>query len=83
MLKADCFAKHTYYTAEAKRILQELRNLNRLNGVHDSPASPSHIQQYSPDSFAELLESVYASSANCHLRAKIQFADSLDSRWLN
>ena len=65
ILKAVRCAKRRYCTAEAKRILQEFRDLNRLQSVHNSPTSPSHDQQCSPDSFAELLESVYASSADC------------------
>ena len=52
ILKAVRCAKRRYCTAEAKRILQEFRDLNRLNMIHDSPTSLSHDQQCSPDSFA-------------------------------
>ena len=38
---------------------------NRLKNIRNSPTSPSRDQQCSPDSFAELLESIYASSADC------------------
>ena len=45
ILKAVRCAKRRYCTAEAKRILQEFRDFNRLQSVHNSPTSPSHDQQ--------------------------------------
>ena len=63
-------AKRRYCTAEATRILQEFRDLNRLNNAHNSTDFPSRDQQCLPDYFTELLESVYASSADCPFPCK-------------
>ena len=63
-------AKRRYCTAEATRILQEFRDLNRLNNAHNSTDFPSRDQQCLPDYFTELLESVYASRANCPMPYK-------------
>ena len=83
ILKAVRFAERRYCTAETKRILQEFRDLNRLKGVHNSPTSPSHDQQCSPDSLTELLESVYTSSADCLYQCKDIIRQLSDSRSLN
>ena len=46
-------------------ILEQFKDLKHLNFVHDSPSSVAPDQRCSPDSFASLLESVYASTSPC------------------
>ena len=68
--------------------------MNSLNITLDSVSSLSHDQQCSPDSFADLLESVYASSADCPSPCKntirqlprlslIEFSKALSQMLLN
>ena len=59
--KAVRLAKRSYCTSETKRILNDFQDLNRLRLVHDSPSTNCSDQYCSPDAFAELLETVYAS----------------------
>ena len=65
IMKAVRIAKRKYCSLETKVILEQFKDLKRLNLVRDSPSSVAPDQQCSPDSFALLLESVYASTSPC------------------
>ena len=65
IMKAVRIAKRKYYSSEAKVILEQFKDLKRLDLVHGSLSSVAPDQQCSPDSFASLLESVYASTSPC------------------
>ena len=65
IMKAVRITKRKYCSSETKAILEQFKDLKRLNLVHDSPSSVAPDQQCSPDSFALLLKCVYASISPC------------------
>ena len=65
IMKAVRIAKRKYCCSQTKVIVEQFKNLKRLNLVHDSPSSVNPDQQCAPDSFASFLESLYASTSPC------------------
>ena len=69
-MKAVRITKRKDCSSEAKVILEQFENLKSLNLIHDSLSSVVPDQQCSIDSFASLLESVYASISLCAFLCK-------------